>query len=103
MSRVSLACVVPSWLRLLLMDSEYTSRGTTSPVMNAPDEKPPRNNSSDICRSDAAQNGHEPCIDRAVSVGRIPTPIARCLFTRYCTLPKISVCCVAPSDQLVML
>src|SRR5512146_525197 len=103
MSRVSFAWITPSWLMLLFADSVYTSRGRICPAIHAPDENPPRKNSSAIRRSDPAQYGQEPCIDRAVSVGAIPTARVGAEPTRYCRLPNRSVCCVVGSDHRVRL
>ena len=43
-----------------------------------PEANPPRRNSSAICRSLPAQNGHEPWSDRLVRFGETPTPKFRC-------------------------
>src|ERR1043166_4692406 len=88
---------------LLLTETLYHSRGTTSPVTQKPEENPPRKNSSDIWRSDAAQYGHEPCSERALRLGAMPTPKLAWGDARYCRLPKSSVCCVVASDHPVML
>src|SRR4249920_1462467 len=103
MFRVSNDCGTPSSLMLLLTVSVYLSRGRTSPVMNKPEEKPPRKNSSAIDRSEPAQNGHDPIIDLAVVLGERPTPTVSAFEAMYCKLPKSSVCCVVGRDQSVML
>ena len=71
--------------------------------MKKPDENPPRMKSSTICRSLEPQNGQEPCTERTVRFGVIPTPSVRPWFTRNIMFPKSSVCCVVGSDQREML
>jgi hypothetical protein len=44
------------------------------PLIQNPEAKPPRRNSSAIWRSLPAQNGHEPCSERFVRLGETPTP-----------------------------
>src|SRR5688572_12168606 len=99
MSRWSLAWLTPSWLMLLLMDRVYCRRGSASPVIQKPDEKPPRKNSSDIWRSAPAQKGQDPVSERAVRLGATPMPMPNAFEKRYCMFPKRSVCCVVGSDQ----
>src|SRR5262249_28977479 len=99
----SFCCVTPSSLMLLFIESVYCSRGMTVPVTNTPDENPPRTNSPAICRSLAAQYGHDPCTERAVRFGKTPTPITAHVAARYCRFPNSIVCCVVGSDQSEML
>ena len=85
------------------MDAVYQKFFSASPVMKAPVEKPPRMNSSAICRSLPAQKGQEPCIERTVRFGAMPTPSITARFTRYWRLPKTRVCWVAPRLHTVRL
>src|SRR3954466_1066471 len=103
MSRESLAAVVPSWLMLVLTEAVYQNLLRGCPVTKNPDENPPRKKSSAICRSLDPQNGQEPCTERAVRLGAIPTPSVKAGLNRCCILPNSSVCCVVGSDQSEML
>src|SRR5215218_1069509 len=103
MSRVSLAAVVPSWLMLVGTEAVYQNLSMGWPVTKNPDENPPRKKSSDICRSLDPQKGQEPCTERAVRLGAIPTPRPMALLNRYWRLPNSKVCCVVGSDQSEML
>src|SRR5687768_4656452 len=103
MSRVSLAAVVPSWLMLVLTEAVYQNFSTGCPVTKTPDENPPRKKSSAICRSLEAQKGQEPCIERAVRLGAMPTPMPIARLNRYERLPNNRVCWVVGSDQREML
>ena len=57
--------------------------------------------SQHIWRSLPAQNGHEPCVERADRLGASPTPNVRGLDTVYCITPNTRVCCVLGSDQML--
>src|SRR5918993_3686494 len=99
MSRVSLAAVVPSWLMLVFTEAVYQNFWMGCPVTKKPDENPPRKKSSAICRSLEPQKGHEPCTERAVRLGAIPTPMPIAGLNRYCRLPNRRVCWVVGSDH----
>src|SRR3954471_1217788 len=103
MSRESLAAVVPSWLMLVLTEAVYQNLRNGWPGTKKPDETPPRKKSSDICRSLEPQKGQEPCTERAVRLGAIPTPTPIALLNRYWRCPNSRVCCVVGSDQSEML
>src|SRR4051794_33336666 len=103
MSRESLAAAVPSWLMLVFTEAVYQKRSSGRPVTKKPDEKPPRKKSSAICRSLEPQNGQEPCTERTVRLGVMPTPRVSDGLKRYWRFPKSSVCCVVGSDQREML